>query len=63
MGLFSKELPCPICGGKISWFLPQKIEGQYVCDKCYFKIDMDKNKASPCRSIGNTENLKNRYIH
>jgi len=46
MGLFSKKTPCPICGGKISWFLPQKIEGEYVCDQCYFKIDMDKDKAS-----------------
>ncbi|SHI63193.1 DUF4428 domain-containing protein [Lutispora thermophila] len=44
MGLFSKKPPCPICGGKISWFLPSKIEGQYICDTCYSKIDMDNDK-------------------
>lgn len=44
MGLFSKKSPCPICGGKISWFLPSKIEGQYICDNCYSKIDMDSEK-------------------
>lgn len=46
MGLFSKKPPCPICGGKISWFLPSKIEGEYICDTCYSKIDMDSDKAS-----------------
>lgn len=46
MGLFSKKPPCPICGGKISWFLPSKIEGQYICDTCYSKIHMDSSKAS-----------------
>lgn len=46
MGLFSKKPPCPICGGKISWFLPTKIEGQYICDPCYRKIDMESGKAN-----------------
>ena len=46
MGLFSKKPPCPICGGKISWFLPSKIEGEYICDTCYNKIDMDIDKAN-----------------
>lgn len=46
MGLFSKKPPCPICGGKISWFLPSKIEGEYICDTCYCKIDMESGKAS-----------------
>lgn len=46
MGLFSKKPPCPICGGKISWFLPSKIEGQYICDTCYNKIDMESCRAS-----------------
>lgn len=41
MGLFSKKPPCPICGGKISWLLPSKIEGEYICDTCHNKIDMD----------------------
>jgi hypothetical protein len=45
MGIFSKKPPCPICGGKISWFLPSKIEGQYICDPCYSKIDMEREKA------------------
>jgi len=44
MGLFSKKTPCPICDGKISWFLPPKIEGQYICDNCYGKIDMVDDK-------------------
>jgi hypothetical protein len=44
MGLFSKKNPCPICGGKISWFLPSKIEGEYICDTCYNKIDMEIDK-------------------
>ncbi len=46
MGLFNKKPPCPICGGKISWFLPSKIEEEYICDICYCKIDMDSDKAS-----------------
>ena len=44
MALFSKKPPCPICGGKISWLLPSKIEGEYVCSTCYSKIDMDADK-------------------
>lgn len=40
MGIFSKKPPCPICGGKISFFLPTKIEGEYICDDCSGKIDM-----------------------
>ncbi|WP_242941944.1 DUF4428 domain-containing protein [Desulfonispora thiosulfatigenes] len=46
MGLFSKKPPCPICGGKISWFLPSKIEGEYICDTCYGKIDVESDKAN-----------------
>ncbi len=45
MGLFSKKPPCPICGGKISWLLPWKIEGKYICTTCYNKIDMEADKA------------------
>lgn len=44
MGLFSKKPPCPICGGKISWFLPWIIEGEYICDTCHNKIDMQNEK-------------------
>lgn len=40
MGLFSKKPPCPICGGKIPLLLPSKIEGEYICNNCYNKIDM-----------------------
>lgn len=43
MGLFSKKPPCPICQGKISWLLPSKIEGEYVCSTCYGKIDMQED--------------------
>ena len=46
MGIFSKKPPCPICGGKISWFLPSKIEGEYICNSCYGKIDMQSDKAN-----------------
>ncbi len=46
MGLFSKKPPCPICGGKISWLLPSKIEGEYICGTCYSKIDMESDKES-----------------
>lgn len=46
MGLFSKKPPCPICGGKISWFLPSKIEDEYICDTCYSMIDMESDKAN-----------------
>ncbi len=45
MGLFSKKPPCPVCGGKISWLLPSKIEGEYICDTCHNKIDMDTEKS------------------
>ncbi|PHV70554.1 hypothetical protein CS063_09630 [Sporanaerobium hydrogeniformans] len=45
MGLFSKKPPCPICGGKISWLLPAKIEGEYICNACYNKMDMESDKA------------------
>lgn len=41
MGLFSKKPLCPICGSKILCFLPSKIEGKYICDTCYNKIDME----------------------
>jgi len=46
MGFFYKKPPCPICGGKISWLLPSKIEGEYICDTCYNKIDMESDKAN-----------------
>lgn len=46
MGIFSKKPPCPICGGKISWFLPWKIQGEYICDSCHNKIDMDSDKEN-----------------
>ena len=46
MGLFSKKPPCPICGGKISWLLPTKIEGEYICDTCNNKIDMETDKRN-----------------
>lgn len=57
MGLFSKKPPCPICGGKISWFLPTKIEGEYICDTCNNKIDMDPDKASHLTMQGFREYL------
>lgn len=57
MGLFSKKPPCPICGGKISWFLPSKIEGQYICDTCYGKIDMESQKANQLNMEGFREYL------
>lgn len=44
MGLFSKKPPCPICGGKISWLLPSKIEGEYICSNCYGKLDIQTEK-------------------
>lgn len=46
MDLFSKNPPCPICGGKILWFLPSKIEGEYICDACHNKIDMEIEKKN-----------------
>ena len=57
MGLFSKKTPCPICGGKISWFLPSKIEGEYICDNCYGKLDMDADKESNLTMQGFREYL------
>ncbi len=57
MGLFSKKPPCPVCGGKISWFLPTKIEGEYICDTCYGKLDMDTDKESHLTMQGFRENL------
>jgi len=57
MGLFSKKPSCPICGGKISWFLPLKIEGEYICDTCYNKIDMDRDKESQLTMQGFKEYL------
>ena len=47
MGIFSKKPPCAICGGKVEFFLPLKIEGEYVCNDCADKIDMpdDRRKA------------------
>ena len=44
MGLFNKKPPCPICGGKIGWLLPSKIEDEYICSDCYSKIDMQEDR-------------------
>ena len=57
MGLFSKKPPCPICGGKISWFLPSKIEGEYICDTCNNKIDMETDKRDQLSMQGLREYL------
>ena len=57
MGLFSKKTPCPICGGKISWLLPSKIEGEYICDTCHNKIDMETDKATHLTMQGFKEYL------
>lgn len=57
MGLFSKKPPCPICGGKISWFLPSKIEGEYICDTCYNKIDMESEQEDHLTMQGFREYL------
>lgn len=57
MGLFSKKPPCPICGGKISWLLPSKIEGEYICDICHNKIDMETDKATNLTMQGFREYL------
>ncbi len=46
MGVFSRKSPCPICGGKIGWLLPAKIEDDYICSTCYGKIDMDAGQAN-----------------
>ncbi|MEG0565137.1 MAG: DUF4428 domain-containing protein [Hungatella sp.] len=42
MRFFLKKSPCPICGAKISLFLPTKIGGQYICDACVGKIDVQE---------------------
>lgn len=57
MGLFSKKPPCPICGGKISWLLPTKIEGEYICDTCNNKIDMETDKKNHLTMQGFKEYL------
>jgi hypothetical protein len=57
MGLFSKKTPCPICGGKIPLILPSKIEGEYICNDCYNKIDMDADKESKLTMQGFREYL------
>lgn len=57
MGLFSKKPPCPICGGKISWLLPTKIEGEYICDTCNNKIDMEDDKKNHLTMQGFQEYL------
>lgn len=46
MGLLSKKPPCPICGGRISWFLPPRIEGKYICNTCYEKMDMEADRKN-----------------
>lgn len=43
MGLFHKNPPCPICGGKISWFLPTKMEEFYICYTCSKKLDIEED--------------------
>ncbi len=57
MGLFSKKPPCPICGGKIPLILPSKIEGEYICNDCYNKIDMGADKESNLTMQGFREYL------
>ncbi len=57
MGLFSKKPPCPICGGKIPLILPSKVEGEYICNDCYGKIDMDADKESNLTMQGLREYL------
>ena len=57
MGLFSKKPPCPICDGKIPLLLPSKIEGEYICNDCYNKIDMDADKESKLTMQGFREYL------
>ena len=57
MGLFTKKPPCPICGGKISWLLPSKIEGEYICDTCNQKIDMADDKRNGLTMQGLREYL------
>ena len=57
MGLFSKKSPCPICGGKISWLLPTKIEDEYICSECSNKIDMEDGIRSGLTMQGLREYL------
>ncbi len=57
MGLFSKKPPCPICGGKIPMILPTKIEGEYICNNCYGRIDMGADKESNLTMQGFREYL------
>lgn len=57
MSLSSKKTPCPICGGKIPWFLLLKIEGEYICGNCYSKIDMESDKADQLTMQGFREYL------
>lgn len=40
MGLFTKKDPCAICGGKVKGLLAWKVEGKYVCDDCYGRVDL-----------------------
>ncbi|WP_369282827.1 DUF4428 domain-containing protein [Oscillibacter sp. GMB15532] len=44
MVLFSKRPPCPICGSKIPLIFPWKIEGEYVCNACHGKLDIDPER-------------------
>jgi hypothetical protein len=46
MGLFSKKPPCAICGGKVPRILAAKIEGEYICNTCFGKIDMESGRAN-----------------
>ncbi len=71
MGLFFKRSPCPICGGKISWLLSSKIEGEHICDSCRSKIDMESDKESnlTMREVKEylgfyeqNQKLKNRFV-
>lgn len=57
MDLSLKEPHCPICGGKISWHLPTKIEGEYICSTCQNKIDMETDKATQLTMQGFKEYL------
>ena len=57
MGIFSKKPPCPICGGKVSRFLPTKVEGEYICDECSGKLDMDDDIRSGLTMQGLREYL------
>ena len=57
MGLFSKKPSCPICGGKIPLILPSKIEGEYICNTCHDKLDMDDDRAAHLTMQGFREYL------